>query len=158
MPDRDEIDGMDMRIITALRRDGRLPVLEIARDLDVPEATVRKRLQRLIRQGLLRVVAVPSIRSLGFTREVTFAITVEPGQALDVAQRLAESEAVQFVAFGIGAFDLMVNAFFKTDEDVFQFVTEWLALAGIASYQSMDVMAVFKRTDDWVVRRELACG
>ena len=158
MPDREAIDSMDQRIITALRRDGRLPVLEIARDIGVPEATVRKRLQRLLREGLLKVVAVPSIRSLGFTREVTFAITAEPGQALNVAQRLAESDAVQFVAFGIGAFDLILNAVFKTDEDVFQFVTEWLTIDGIAAYQSMDVMVVFKRSDDWIVRRELACG
>ena len=37
-------------------------------------------------------------------------------------------------------------------------LTEQLAIDGIASYQSMDIMAVFKRSDDWVVNREMTCA
>ena len=157
MPDRGALDETDLQIVAALRQDGRMPVLEIARMIDIPESTVRKRLQRLLSQQLVRVVAVPSTQTQGYKREVTFAIIAERGKALDVAQQLARAEPVQFVAFGIGAFDLMVNTVFRADEDIFQFVTEWLAVDGIASYQSMDIMAVFRRTDDWVVHRELTC-
>lgn len=153
-----ELDELDWKIVGALRQDGRMPALEIARVIGVPETTVRKHLQRLLLQQLVRVVAVTSTRAMGYKREVTFAIIAERGKSLDVAQALAAAPEVQFVAFGIGAFDLMINAVFKSEEDLFKFITESLAIDGIASYQSMDIMAVFKRSDDWVVNREMTCA
>ena len=135
-----------------------MPALEIARVIGVPETTVRKRLQRLLTQQLVRVVAVSSTQAMGYKREVTFAVIAERGRSLDVAQALATAPEVQFVAFGIGAFDLMINAVFKSEDELFKFVTERLAIDGISSYQSMDIMAVFKRSDDWVVNREMTCA
>lgn len=158
MAESPEFDDLDWKIVTALRQDGRMPALEIARVIGIPETTVRKRLQRLLAQQLVRIVAVTSTAAAGYKREVTFAIIAAPGRSLDLAQKLATAPEVQFVAFGIGAFDLMVNAVFKAEDDLFRFVTEWLALDGIASYQSMDIMAVFKRSDYWVVNREMTCA
>lgn len=150
-----EFDGIDFRIMEMLRRDGRTPVLELARVIGAPETTVRKRLKRLLEQGFIRVVAVSSARALGYKRELVFTIKTEPGKALDVARQLAGVDAVRFVAFGMGSFDLLVNTIFRTEEELFEFVTKWLAVDGIASYQSTDLMAVFKRSFDWLVDREL---
>jgi Lrp/AsnC family transcriptional regulator, regulator for asnA, asnC and gidA len=152
------IDELDHRIMAALRQDGRMPALELARLLNAPEATVRKRLKRLLDQGLLRIVAVSSARALGYTREVHFTIRTEPGRSLEVARRLAEADAVRFVAFGVGAFDLVVNVIVRDDAELFEFVTRRLAIDGIVSHQSTDLMAVFKRSFDWLVDQKLAGG
>src|SRR5690606_14164839 len=52
------IDDLDKSIIVALEVDGRRPYRDIARDLDVAEATVRSRVNRLSESGLIKITAV----------------------------------------------------------------------------------------------------
>jgi len=53
-----EISELDKRVIEHLQRDGRRPFTQIAADLNVSEATVRARTNRLIEHGILQVVGV----------------------------------------------------------------------------------------------------
>ena len=59
------VDDLDRRIITMLQSDGRMANTEIARSLDVTETTVRKRIARLLDEGLINVVAVPTPTAVG---------------------------------------------------------------------------------------------
>lgn len=149
------VDETDIKMMAALRENGRLPVLELARIVGTPESTARKRLNRLLRHGLVRIIGIVSTRALGYQREVQFAIKVAPGQTIHVAKQLAESESVRFVAIGLGAFDVVVNAVFRTDTELFTYINSSLAIDGIVSYQTMELMAVLKRRFDWLVDREL---
>ena len=149
-----ELDDIDLEIVARLGADARVAVLEIARGIGVPETTVRKRLQRLLSRGLLRVTAAPSPAALGYSREIMFGITTVRSRATEVARELAALPSVRFAAFGLGAFDLVVAAAFRGDDDLVAFITGPLAAADITAYQSMEVLDVFKRSDDWVVYRE----
>jgi Lrp/AsnC family transcriptional regulator for asnA, asnC and gidA len=53
-----KIDSIDASIIELLQRDGRLSNTDIARELDVSEATVRGRIKRLIDDEVIQIVAV----------------------------------------------------------------------------------------------------
>jgi Lrp/AsnC family transcriptional regulator, regulator for asnA, asnC and gidA len=152
---RASLDETDLRIIEALRADGRAPTLELARRLGMPESTARKRVKRLLQAGIVRIVAVVSTRALGYRREVTFAMKTERAKAVAIAERLSEESAVRFVAFGVGAFDLWVNAVFKSEEDLLRFTREALDIEGLVSYECFDVLAVFKRSFDWLSDRDL---
>jgi len=155
MQDESGLSDLDTQIVEALRRNGRLPTAELARMLGASEATIRKRLTRLLDHDLLRIVAVVSTRALGYAREVQFAVRTNRGEAIAVAEKLGELEEVRFVAFGVGTYDLVVNAVFKDERDLFTFVTGPLADQRIVSYESLDILAVFKRTFDWLADREL---
>src|SRR5680860_1159896 len=52
------LDDLDKRIIQCLQLDGRRPYAQIGRQLDVPEATVRQRAERLIGRGVVQIVGV----------------------------------------------------------------------------------------------------
>lgn len=153
-----ELDDLDLKLIDALRRDGRTPTLELARQLEIPESTARKRVRRLLKEGIVRVVAVVSTRALGYVREVTFVVKTDRGRALSVAERVSAHPNVRFVAFGMGAFDLSINAVFRNEQELFTFATQVLADEGIVSYESVNVLAVFKRSFDWLADRELLDG
>ena len=49
----DGLDTIDRKIIRILQRDGRTPNVEIARQAGISEATVRKRLERLVSEGVI---------------------------------------------------------------------------------------------------------
>ncbi len=47
------IDAVDLQIIDILGNDGRMPVLAISKKLDLPNSTVRKRIKRLEKEGII---------------------------------------------------------------------------------------------------------
>jgi DNA-binding Lrp family transcriptional regulator len=47
------VDELDRRLLEALSRDGRMPVIELARHLGVARATAQARLDRLIANGVI---------------------------------------------------------------------------------------------------------
>lgn len=61
-----EIDAVDCQMIRLLQKDGRIPNTEIAKQMGISEATVRTRLNRLIKEELIQIVAVSNPLKLGF--------------------------------------------------------------------------------------------
>ena len=52
------IDAVDCQMIRLLQKDGRISNTEIAKRIGVSEATVRIRLNRLIKEEIIQIVAV----------------------------------------------------------------------------------------------------
>lgn len=65
-----QVDDTDVAIITALQEDGRRPFTEIARSLGLSEGTVRQRVGRLQRLGIVQIVGVINPSRLGMRRLV----------------------------------------------------------------------------------------
>lgn len=53
MPSSEVLDSLDHSLIAALRKDGRAPVAELARELGVTRTTVTKRIERLQQRGVI---------------------------------------------------------------------------------------------------------
>ena len=60
------MDQLDRRIINLLQMDGRASNAALARELEVSEGTIRRRVRRLIQEGLIRITAVPNIEKPGY--------------------------------------------------------------------------------------------
>jgi len=61
------LDAVDRQIISLLQQDGRTSNVEVASQVGVSEATVRKRLDRLLDEGVVRITAVPNATKVGFS-------------------------------------------------------------------------------------------
>jgi len=59
-------DGIDIIIIKTLIQDGRIPITELARKLNMSHSSVRERINDLISSGVLRVQANVNISLLGY--------------------------------------------------------------------------------------------
>ena len=53
-----KIDKIDCRMIELLQKDGRISNTEIAKQIGISEGTVRTRLNRLIKEEYIQIVAV----------------------------------------------------------------------------------------------------
>jgi Lrp/AsnC family transcriptional regulator, regulator for asnA, asnC and gidA len=71
------IDAVDCRMIELLQKDGRISNTEIAKVIGISEATVRGRLQRLIQEEYIQIVAVSNPLKLGFEVVGTIRIHVD---------------------------------------------------------------------------------
>ncbi|HQX63105.1 MAG TPA: AsnC family transcriptional regulator, partial [Thermomicrobiales bacterium] len=79
------VDILDRAIIKRLQDDGRMSSAEIARQLGVAERTVRARIDRLVSDKVIRLVAsiVPS--TVGYAVTADVFLEVEAGRIQSVA-------------------------------------------------------------------------
>ena len=85
---RKGIDPIDCRMIELLQKDGRVSNTEIAKTIGISEATVRTRLQRLIQEEYIQIVAVSNPFKLGFKVVGMIRIHVEIKKMDKIIQEL----------------------------------------------------------------------
>lgn len=143
-------DELDRQIIRLLRADGRRSNREIARLLDVPEATVRYRVRRLIESGILNITASVDPAHLGYALTAVISVQVEPERISDAAEEIAGMSEVMWAAITAGAHDVMLMASFRNQEEMFRFLTEQLArIPGTLRTETSVALRVLKKQHQW---------
>jgi Lrp/AsnC family transcriptional regulator for asnA, asnC and gidA len=149
------IDATDRRIIALLQLDGRSSNVDIARTIGVAEATVRKRIDRLLSEGVMRVVAIPAVAKLGFDVETVIMLKVDLGRANQIAEQLAAMKEVRAVRYTTGEYDIILEAVLPSDDDLLHFLTSRLAkIDGIRGTATSHILKNIKHSCDWVLPRE----
>ncbi|MEX0625664.1 MAG: Lrp/AsnC family transcriptional regulator [Chloroflexota bacterium] len=155
----DDLDDLDLSLLQALQANGRVPNARIARALGVSEPTVRKRIERLIRDRFLKVVAVINPVRTPYRVDVVIGVRVRPGSALEMGSALAEMDETVYVGYTAGRYDLIIEVLSRTDEDLFAFLSERLGrLDGIVSTETFHVLRTEKINYDWKLPREFVAS
>jgi Lrp/AsnC family transcriptional regulator, regulator for asnA, asnC and gidA len=145
-----EPDDLDRQIIRLLRADGRRSNREIARTLEVPEATVRYRVRRLIESNILRITASVDPEHLGYGLTAVISVQVEPHRVSRVAEEISEMPEVMWVAITAGAHDIMLMGSFRNQEEMFTFLTERLAqIDGTYRTETSVALRIVKKQHEW---------
>lgn len=149
---RYDLDPIDRQIIRILQQDGRTPNVEIARRIGISEATVRKRLERLTAEEVIRVTAVPNADRVGFSTVTFLTFHVELSQVDRIADRLTQSPEVRSIYYTTGASDLMVEAWFTSGNELLRFLTQQVAsIPGIKSTATSHVLRTIQDSGTWVL-------
>lgn len=145
-----EPDTLDRQIISLLQADGRCSNREIARQLDVPEATVRYRVRRLTDSGLLRITALVAPEHLGYQLTVVITVQVEAQLVNEVAETLGALHEVMWLVITSGEKDIILTAAFQSQDQLFDFLTDKLAVVpGIIRSETAIGLKVVKRDCQW---------
>ena len=104
------MDSLDRTIIEILQRDGRTSHAAMARSLGISEGTVRRRLAKLLKDRVIRVVAVAEPERLGFHTSVFIGLQVDPARVEAVTTELAALPEAEHVAITTGSFDIFIWA------------------------------------------------
>ncbi len=140
-----QVDDTDVAIITALQEDGRRPFTEIARDLGLSEGTVRQRVARLQRLGVVQIVAVINPSRLGM-RRLVIGVQVRGRPVSTVEKAIREFAEVDYVAASSGGYDMVLMAACRDDDHVLDLVSE--RLRRIPGVDALDVITILKETKD----------
>jgi Lrp/AsnC family transcriptional regulator, regulator for asnA, asnC and gidA len=145
-----DLDRTDIAILRLLEQDGRTPTAQIARTLGISEPTVRKRMERLFDDDIIKVVAVFNPRKTSYATDVLIMIRVAPGRLQAVGQALAALEHVVYLGYTTGSHDIMVEALFADDEALFRFLEQELpTLDGVVGTETAHVLRTEKINYDW---------
>jgi Lrp/AsnC family transcriptional regulator for asnA, asnC and gidA len=155
----DDLDATDIAILRRLQQQGRTPTAQIARGLGLSEPTVRKRIDRLFQDEIIKVVAVLNPRKTGYASDVLVGIRVEPGKIREVGQALSKLDHVVYLGYTTGRNDILVEMLFRDDERLFHFLEEELpSLHGILSTETSHVLHAEKINYDWKLPAEFGPG
>ncbi|MEX2541465.1 MAG: Lrp/AsnC family transcriptional regulator [Trueperaceae bacterium] len=150
-----QLDSTDRTIVDFLREDGRMPYREIARRLAVSESMVRKRVNRLLDEGWMRILAISDPLQLGVPILATTYLNVSPRAVEEVTDSIARCEAVRYVALGIGAHNVVVESLHVDNSELHRFIQRELGLEGIISSETIQVVKIKKSVWDWEIRTTL---
>jgi len=121
-----ELDKIDRDIIEILQRDGRCPYTEIAKQLQISEGTVRKRVARLTESQVIQIVGLIDPGRLGFDAPAIIGVSVDPPQLEAAAKQIATFPEVSYLIMVSGLFDLIVEVLCKDRADLVQFLNKKL--------------------------------
>ncbi len=102
------MDDLDRTIIEILQKDGRAANARISRTLNVSEGTVRRRLNKLIHERTIRVVAIAEPEQLGFHLSAVIGLRTDPTRTASVASELAALSETEHVAITTGRYDVLI--------------------------------------------------
>ncbi|MGA5704205.1 Lrp/AsnC family transcriptional regulator [Peterkaempfera bronchialis] len=146
------LDSVSKAIIEQLQEDGRRPYAAIGKAVGLSEAAVRQRVQKLLDQGVMQIVAVTDPLTVGFTRQAMVGITIE-GDIDPVADALAALDEVDYVVATAGSFDLLAELVCEDDEHLLELINKRIrALPGVRSTESFVYLKLRKQTYTWGTR------
>lgn len=151
-PDAPPLDEKSKAIIEQLQQDGRRSYAAIGKEVDLSEAAVRQRVQRLVDSGVMQVVAVTDPLELGFARQAMIGVRVD-GSIEPVADALAALDAVDYVVVTAGAYDLLVEVVAVSDEDLLELISQQIrTVPGVAGTETFMYLKLHKQSYAWGVR------
>ncbi len=106
-------DAVSLAIIEQLQEDGRRPYAAIGKAVGLSEAAVRQRVQKLLDQGVMQIVAVTDPLTVGFRRQAMVGINVE-GDVESIAEALTDMAEVEYVVMTAGSFDILARSSART--------------------------------------------
>ena len=121
------MDKLDQKLILELQRNGRQSYSDLGKMFGVTEGTVRKRLKSLIKRDLIKVVAVPNVRELGYNFISIVGIQVRMVELDKVRENLSQNPAVCQLAWVTGRYDLIAIVITWSSEEFANFMANELS-------------------------------
>jgi Lrp/AsnC family transcriptional regulator for asnA, asnC and gidA len=145
-----KIDTLNKRIVEILQENARLTNADLAGQLGVSEATVRRRIDKLLEEDVIRIRAVADPFKLGYAVIVIIGLWVEKAHLCEAEEYVCALPEARFVGVTMGSYDIMLEAWFRSREEMVRFMTEALAkVPGIGRSDSFQVIRLSKYTYDW---------
>lgn len=140
------IDSTDSGIISILQRDGRASNTDIARELNISEATVRGRIKRLIDEQYIQIVAVANPFKTGFEIAGDLYINVEMKMIDSVISELEKIRELWYIVMTTGETNINAEFIVKSLDELHDLVYNRLSrIDGILKVETAIIMKYIKR-------------
>lgn len=144
------LDLVDCRMIEILQKDGRASNTEIAKAIGISEATVRTRLNRLIAEGYVQIVAVSNPLKLGFEIVGNIRIHVEIKKMGRILEELKKIRALWYIVQTTGGTGIDGEFVVKNLDELNELIFEKInKIDGVLRTETNLFLNFVKRQYDW---------
>lgn len=145
-----KLDSVDRKMVRLLQKDGRMPTVAMAKALGISETTARSRLKRLIKDEVIKVVAVSNPIKLGFEIIGNIKLSIDLKKTDAILRALKAIDALNYVALTTGGNDIDIEfiagslAEFKTL--IFEKISQ---IEGVNSAETSLIVEIVKDKADY---------
>ena len=140
-----DLDDVDLKIIDALRDDGRIAFSKIAEQLEVSPGMIRMRYNRLVEMGYLKVVAISNPLRMGFKTMAMIGVRVNGDTMLQAADEISTFDEVVYLVVTSGRYDILFEVMCRDQIHLLEFLTEKLyKVEGVKQSESFVHLKIVK--------------
>ncbi len=144
------LDPTDCRMVKLLQKDGRMPIVTLAKQLNISETTARSRLKRLIDNKVINIVAVSNPIELGFEIVGSLTLSIDLKKKDQIMEDLKSIPSLNYVALTTGGSDVDVEFIASSLVEFKSLIFEKICLIdGVNSAQTSLIVEIVKDTWDY---------
>jgi Lrp/AsnC family transcriptional regulator for asnA, asnC and gidA len=142
------IDELDKKIIEELVKDGRKSSKDLSKALHADSSTIRRRVHRLIQDGVIHIVALPVVAKAGFPTQAFIGLNIDTMELDNSLKIINEIPECMFVSVTTGRFNIMIISWCRSTADINKLMQQILGkVRGLKSYETFICMNIAKTID-----------
>jgi Lrp/AsnC family transcriptional regulator for asnA, asnC and gidA len=145
-----KLDNLDNKIIRLLTENGRMPIGEMQKKLNVTAPTIRSRIKGLEKNGIFKVSGLvdPSRHKEMITALVAMSIHSE-GELDKILKKIASLPNVVWAGVVAGRYDIIAEVVCeKGNDELYRFTTE--TILKMANVVRSETFIIMKSVDNWI--------
>ncbi|MBT5140945.1 MAG: Lrp/AsnC family transcriptional regulator [Acidimicrobiaceae bacterium] len=142
------LDDIDKSLIRELQVDGRAAYSRLAPLVDMSEAAVRQRVNRLQDRGVIQIVAVTDPTTLGYAIMAMLGVKISTN-VTSVAEKLGQLESVDYTVITTGRFDVLAEVVCTDSAHLLAVSDEVRAVDGVSDIEVMTYLRMVQQNYDW---------
>jgi Lrp/AsnC family transcriptional regulator, regulator for asnA, asnC and gidA len=144
------LDKVDRGMIRLLQKDGRMPIVQLAKEMKISETTARTRLKRLIQEEIINVVAVSNPIKLGFEIIGSLKLNIDLKKKDAILERLKGIDQLNYIALTTGGADLDVEFIARSLDEFKALIFDHICkIDGVNSSEASLIVEIVKNTWDY---------
>ncbi|EDY36153.1 transcriptional regulator, AsnC family [Aciduliprofundum boonei T469] len=144
------VDDLDLSILCALRQNARISNLELAKELGVSEATVRRRVKILEEKGIIKgYSALINCHAVENSIKAFVYIKVDKRHIDEIANELMKENRLITLYRILGEYDLLCECLFLSMKELQEFTDKKLKMEGVITTVTHVVSKAY-RPCEWV--------
>jgi len=138
------LDQVDHQAIDLLSVDGRMSYADLGRELGISGAAARKRVVRLLDDGVLKIGATQSRRSRSGPVAAGIGLNTNAQDVGPTIERLRRTGGIEFVATTLGRYDIVATVGVAAESTLAERLNRLRGMPGVTRLESWVHLQVFK--------------
>jgi Lrp/AsnC family transcriptional regulator for asnA, asnC and gidA len=130
---RSYIDDIDNKIIKILLNNSRISNTKIARLLNISEASVRKRIKKIMEIGIIKKFTVElNYNLLGYKR-VFIGLNIDKDKIFNILEKISKNKNINNIYLTGGDHDVLIDFLYSKPEELDEYIKYLQSIEGIKS-------------------------
>ncbi|AJF60708.1 MAG: Lrp/AsnC family transcriptional regulator [Candidatus Diapherotrites archaeon] len=142
------LDKVDHKIIQHLLQDGRSSFSSIAKDVNLTDVAIKKRVERLKRKGVISAITADlNLKVLGYENPIFVQIRSEISKNKELIKRLKEFDYIIELHQVLGEYNLLAKLVVPNLSLAEKFIEKLGVLDGVLDIKTLVILSELKKTN-----------
>lgn len=143
------LSSMEKKIISLMQENGRIPFVKVAKQLDVTEGTVRRKFNKLEKEGIIKITALCNPHMIGYDSPAFIGISAEHRSIDSLVKQISKIPEVQFTAVTTGPYEIMTQVVATSNKHLYELIVDIAELKGVTGTYTFLILDIHKHSREF---------